>query len=87
MMAQKKQTEAVQEQAQAQAQTQTVTIDGKEYPLDQLSESARQQVVNLRVTDQEIQQLQQRLAIAQTARTAYSNELKAELDKLEAATS
>lgn len=80
-MAQKQQAEAVQEQAQ------TVTIDGKEYPLDQLSESARNQVVNLRVTDQEIQQLQQRLAIAQTARTAYSNELKAELDKLEAATS
>ncbi|MDN3524169.1 DUF6447 family protein [Halomonas sabkhae] len=68
----------------SQEQTRTVTIDGREYPLDQLSESARNQVSNLRVTDQEIQRLQQQLAIAQTARTAYSNELKAELDKFNA---
>ncbi|MDN3553489.1 DUF6447 family protein [Halomonas almeriensis] len=68
--------------AQSQEQSQTVTIDGKEYQLDQLTESARNQVVNLQVTDQEIQRLQHQLAIAQTARTAYSNELKSELDKL-----
>jgi len=67
-----------------QRKEQTVTIDGKEYALDQLSEEARNQVVNLRVTDQEISRLKQQLAIAQTARTAYANALKRELDGAEA---
>jgi len=62
---------------------QTVTIDGQEYKLNELSENARSQLVNLRVTDQEITQLRQRLAIAQTARTAYANALKTELPKQE----
>ncbi|MBT2787216.1 MULTISPECIES: DUF6447 family protein [unclassified Halomonas] len=57
----------------------TVTIDGHEYNLADLSENARNQLVNLRVTDQEIQRLNQQLAIAQTARTAYANALKQEL--------
>jgi len=68
------------EQRQA---SQSVTIDGVEYQLSELSEEARAQVVNLRVTDQEIERLKQRLAIAQTARTAYANALKGELPKLE----
>ncbi|MDQ7733695.1 DUF6447 family protein [Halomonas sp. SpR1] len=58
---------------------QTVTIDGSEYNVADLSENARNQVLNLRVTDQEIQRLNQQLAIAQTARTAYARALKAEL--------
>lgn len=62
---------------------QKVTIDGTEYALDQLSENARNQVVNLRVTDQEISRLNQQLAIAQTARTAYANALKKELEGAE----
>ncbi|WP_252107302.1 MULTISPECIES: DUF6447 family protein [unclassified Halomonas] len=63
----------------AQEKAQTVTIDGQEYNMADLSENARAQLVNLRVTDQEIQRLNQQLAIAQTARTAYANALKAEL--------
>lgn len=59
--------------------TQTITIDGKEYALDSLSESAKAQLTNLRVVDQEISRLQQQQAIAQTARNAYANALKAEL--------
>lgn len=62
-----------------QNKAQTVTIDGKEYAVDQLSEQAHNQVMSLRVTDQEIARLNQQLAIAQTARTAYANALKAEL--------
>ncbi|MFG6668613.1 hypothetical protein ACGK9R_16100 [Halomonas sp. HNIBRBA4712] len=62
-------------------QAQTVTIDNREYNLDELSENARNQLVNLRVTDQELQRLNQQLAIAQTARTAYANALKDELPK------
>ncbi|MDR9440945.1 MAG: DUF6447 family protein [Halomonas sp.] len=67
--------------AEQSTQAQTVTIDGTEYQLDQLSERARNQVINLRVTDQEITRLNQQLAIAQTARTAYSQALKTELDQ------
>ncbi len=67
----------------AEQEKRSITIDGQEYDLTSLSENARQQVVNLRVTDQEIERLKQRIAIAQTARTAYANALKAELPKLE----
>lgn len=67
----------------AEQNANTLTIDGQEYALDQLSENARNQVTNLRVTDQEIAKLKQQLAIYQTARTAYANVLKAELPKQE----
>lgn len=63
----------------ADEQQTTVTIDGTEYSATDLSESAQNQVVNLRVTDAEIDKLKQQLAIYQTARTAYANALKAEL--------
>ncbi|TFH86513.1 hypothetical protein EQG41_11165 [Billgrantia azerbaijanica] len=60
-----------------------VTIDGTEYDLAEPSENARNQVVNLRVTDQEISRLKQQLAIYQTARTAYARALAEELPKKE----
>lgn len=63
----------------AKDKAQTVTIDGSEYNVSDLSEYARNQLLNLRVTDQEIQRLNQQLAIAQTARTAYARALKDEL--------
>ncbi len=63
----------------AKEESNTVTIDGLEYNLADLSENARNQLLNLRVTDQEVQRLNQQLAIAQTARTAYANALKKEL--------
>lgn len=59
----------------------TITIDGKEYAADDLSDNARTQIANLRVTDQEIARLQAQLAIAQTARMTYAGALKAELEK------
>ena len=55
------------------------TIDGTEYDLDTLSDAARSQLTNIQVTDQEIARLQQRLAIAQTARQAYARALQGEL--------
>lgn len=63
----------------ADEQQQTVTNDGTEYNVADLSENARNQVVNLRVTDAEIEKLKQQLAIFQTARTAYANALQQEL--------
>lgn len=61
------------------ADGQTITIDGKEYAVEDLSDTAKAHVTNLRVTDQEIARLQQQMAITQTARKAYANALKAEL--------
>jgi hypothetical protein len=61
----------------------TISIDGRDYALDDLSENAKNQVANLRVTDQEIQRLQQQLAIMQTARATYARALAEELPKVE----
>ena len=60
---------------------QTITIDGKEYNAADLSQEARTQIMQVKVTDDEIARIQQRLAIAQTARTAYANALQSELPK------
>lgn len=56
-----------------------VTIDGTQYDLDSLSDVAKQQLINLQVTDGEIARLQTQLSIANTARAAYASALKAVL--------
>jgi len=76
---QTKQEQCPMAKKQAQDEPQTLTIDGTDYNLADLSDEAKSQVTNLRVTDQEIARLQQQLAIYQTARTAYAQALKAEL--------
>lgn len=58
---------------------QTITINNTQYEADKLSEEARNQVANLRVTDQEIERVKQQLAICQTARAAYAQALSQEL--------
>jgi Family of unknown function (DUF6447) len=55
----------------------TITIDNKEYEFESLSEDTRAQFVSLQFTDQEIAQLQARLAAMQTARNAYAQALGA----------
>ena len=64
----------------------TITIDGNVYALDALSANARAQIVNLRVTDQEIARLQTQLAIAQTARATYARALSGEIAPAAAST-
>jgi hypothetical protein len=56
-----------------------ITIDGKEYPLDLLSDEAKSQLVSLQTVDRKIAEAQQDLAIMQTARNAYANALKSQL--------
>ena len=58
-----------------------ITIDGTDYDLTSLSEEARAQVVNLRVTDSEIERLNAQLAIHKTARQTYAGRLKALLEQ------
>jgi hypothetical protein len=50
---------------------QTITINNKDYPLDQLSENAKDQLASIQAVDAELAKLQQQLAIYQTARNAY----------------
>ena len=61
------------------ANTQKIKIDGVEYALNEFNEQARNQLLNLRTTDQEIARLQAQLAIAQTARAAHASALRAAL--------
>lgn len=57
----------------------TITIDDQRYSFDQLSEEAKTQLLNFQATETEIQRLTVQLGIAQTARSAYANALKAAL--------
>jgi hypothetical protein len=58
-----------------------VTIDGKDYFLDDLSESVKQQLGSIRATDIEIIRIEGLLSMLKTARTAYAQAVKSELEK------
>ena len=58
-----------------QATQATVMIDDQEYTLESLGQQGREQLQNLRVTDQELQRLRDQLAITQTARNTYARAL------------
>jgi len=62
-------------------EAQKVTIDGREYALDSLNETARTQLVNLRMADQRIAHLQADLSMTQTARSVYAKLLAENLPK------
>ena len=56
-----------------------VTIDNKEYVVSDLTENARSNVYNIHFVDSQIKELSNKLAVAETARMAYSSALKNEL--------
>lgn len=58
-----------------------VVMDGTHYPLDQLSEVAHRNIASIRFCDEAIQQRQNELATADTARMAYEAALKRETAK------
>ena len=58
---------------------QTISIDGKDFAIDSLSDNAKAQLVSVQAVDRRIENLQEELAILQTARIAYGNALKQEL--------
>ena len=58
-----------------------ITIDGTEYDTDDLSDNAKAQVASLQFNEAHMSRLRNELAIADTARLAYSSALKKELDK------
>ena len=57
-----------------------ITINGKEYDLEKLSDSAKGQLQSLRVADQKLAQLQAEIALVQTARNTYARVLQRELE-------
>lgn len=54
----------------------TITIDGKEMAIADLSDDAKAQIQSLRFVEAEMQRLQARAAILNTAKQAYANNLK-----------
>ena len=60
---------------------QKVSIDGTEYILDDLSDNAKAQLLNIQFVDAQIQQLNNEWAVADTARIGYTRALKSELEK------
>ena len=67
--------------ADTEVSTKKITIDDREYDDEQLSAEAKAQVVSIRVADQEIAALEQKMAIARTARNAYAKALNDELSE------
>ena len=61
----------------------TITIDGVEYNLDNLSDNSKAQIASIQFVDAQIQNLNNELAVSDTARIAYTNALKKELPKKE----
>lgn len=60
----------------------TITVQGKKYDVDALSKPAQQQLLNLQVADAEIKRLKVSLAMVQTARNAYAQALRVELERV-----
>lgn len=59
-----------------------ITIDDKEYSFDSLSDNAKSQLANIQFVDQQIQQLNNEWAVADTARIGYQQALKREIKSL-----
>lgn len=64
----------------AEEQKNTITLDGKEYPADNLSDNAKRLITNIQYAEQEVNRLRMQSAALQTARQSYIATLKAELD-------
>jgi hypothetical protein len=58
-----------------------IKIDDVEYDTDKMSDNAKAQIASLQFNDAHMMRLRNELAIADTARMAYTNALKLELEK------
>ena len=59
----------------------TINIDGRDYSLEDLSEKAKAQLINIQFVDSRIQQLNNEWAVADTARIGYTNALKNDINR------
>lgn len=58
-----------------------IKIDGKDYKVSDLSESAKAQITHLRAAEAELNRLNMLVALMQTAHAGYAQALKQELAK------
>lgn len=58
-----------------------VTIDNKEYELEGLSDDTKAHIASIQAVDRRIKDLQEQLAIMQTAKMGYTNALKDLIEK------
>ncbi len=58
-----------------------LTLDGKSYDVSTLSDGARVQISNIQFCDDQIRQLRNEWAVADTARLGYAAALKREMLK------
>lgn len=56
-----------------------ITIDGVDYNTDNLSDSAKAQLVSLQFVQQELARLEAQIAVYRTAEAGYAKALKDEL--------
>ena len=59
----------------------TLTLNGKSYPIAELSDTVKAQLQNLQIAEAEIQRLKNQLGLAETARAAFLAVIQAELGK------
>tara|TARA_B100000674_G_C37182280_1_gene620251 strand:+ start:15 stop:239 length:225 start_codon:yes stop_codon:yes gene_type:complete len=57
-----------------------LTLDGKEYDTENLSDNAKAQLASLQFNEVHMNRLRNELAIADTAKIAYTRALKLELE-------
>lgn len=60
-----------------------IIIDDVEYSLDDLSDNAKAQLLNIQFVDAQLQQLNNEWAVSDTARIGYTKALKTELAQIE----
>jgi len=58
-----------------------ITVDGTEYNSEDLSDNGKAQLASLQFLEQQMVKLKSEIAVYQTARNAYAQALKAELEK------
>ena len=58
-----------------------ITIDDVDYNTEDLSDNGKAQLASLQFLEQQMAKLKNEIAVYQTARAAYAQALKAELDK------
>ena len=61
----------------------SITVDDKEYKVEDMTDSAKAQILNIQFVDGQIQQLKNEWAVSDTARLGYTAALKGELVKID----
>ena len=64
-----------------QAPSEIMTVDDLDYKISEMSDPAKAQLSNIQFVNQQIQQLQNEWAVADTARLGYQAALRGELLK------